>query len=122
MKFIIVPIFIILITVQSFSKWILIIEFDIYRNYIAKNLCENRYRPQLHCNGKCLLMKKMAAEENQSSPAGTLKLNTETFLFFDNHTEYSGKNFCSASESFTHINSQFLSQIFVTDVFHPPLA
>src|SRR6516225_5553937 len=113
MKFIVVPIFIILITIQAFSKWILIIEFDIYRSYISKNLCENRYRPQLHCNGHCLLMKKMAAEENQSSSAGTLKLNTETFLFIDNHTEYSGKSFNPSSKPFTQIKSQFLTHLFV---------
>jgi hypothetical protein len=44
---------------QAFSKWFLIAEFNVYRNYIAKNLCENRYRPGLHCNGKCVFMKKM---------------------------------------------------------------
>jgi hypothetical protein len=78
---------------QAFSKWIVIAEFNIYRSYIASHLCENRFRPQMHCNGKCVLMKKMAADENQSAPAGNIKFDWETFLFLDDHIEYTGKNF-----------------------------
>lgn len=29
------------------------------RAYIAENLCENRDKPQMKCNGKCYLKKKM---------------------------------------------------------------
>ncbi len=45
--------------------------FNLNRDYIAKNLCENRYRPVLKCNGNCVLMKKMKQEEKQeqNSPA-----------------------------------------------------
>src|SRR5262249_35709438 len=107
MKFVVVPIFITLIIIQSFSKWIIIAEFNIYRNYIAKRLCENRYRPQMHCNGKCVLMKKMAAEENQSTPAGAVKLSGETGLFLDNHIEYSGKRSCAFSRTFPNAQLSF---------------
>ena len=27
--------------------------------------CVNRYRPEMHCDGKCLLMKKIAAQEKK---------------------------------------------------------
>lgn len=39
-------------------------------NYIANELCVNKDKPKMHCNGKCHLMKelaKKAAEENPSS-------------------------------------------------------
>lgn len=39
--------------------------FNLNRDYISKNLCENRYRPQLNCKGTCVLMKKMKQEEKQ---------------------------------------------------------
>jgi hypothetical protein len=122
MKIIAVPILIILVMVQTFSKWIMIEEYNLNRSYIAKHLCQNRYRPQLHCNGKCVLMKKMAAEENQSSPAGTVKLSWEAFLFIDDHTEYGGKNFTVISRWVIPVKSFYKDNSFVRDVFRPPLS
>jgi hypothetical protein len=121
MKWIVAPVFIFLIMTQAFSKWIVITEFNMYRNYIAKNLCENRYRPQLHCNGKCVLMKKMAAEENQSAPPGTIKLNWETSLFIDNHPEFPGKPIPAIIKRFMPDESFSRSDSFIPDIFRPPL-
>jgi hypothetical protein len=44
---------------------LLYLDFEIRRDYIVKNLCVNRNRPQMHCDGKCYLAKKMAALEEQ---------------------------------------------------------
>lgn len=33
--------------------------FEANQAYIAQNLCENRFRPAMHCQGQCVLMKKM---------------------------------------------------------------
>ena len=63
MKWIIVPILMILLLVQSFSKWLVVMDFTIHRDFISKNLCENRNRPRLQCNGRCQLAKKLAEEE-----------------------------------------------------------
>ncbi|MBE9464479.1 hypothetical protein IEE83_21550 [Dyadobacter sp. UP-52] len=41
------------------------LDFEIRREYIVKNLCINRNRPQLHCDGKCYLAKKLAESEKQ---------------------------------------------------------
>ena len=79
MKFAAATILILLIMTQTFSKWMLILNYQVNKNYIAAKLCENKARPQLHCNGQCLLMKKMkAAEEKESAPVnsgGTFKVN-----------------------------------------------
>lgn len=65
MKFIIIPILLLLIMTQTFSKWFVVMAFNLNRDYIAKNLCENRNRPKLNCKGNCVLMKKMKLEEKQ---------------------------------------------------------
>lgn len=65
MKFIAIPILILLLMTQTFSKWFVVLSFNLNRDYIAKNLCENRSRPVLKCNGNCVLMKKMKQEEKQ---------------------------------------------------------
>ncbi len=69
MKFIAVPILILLLMTQTFSKWFVVMSFKFNQDYIAKNLCENRYRPVLNCNGNCVLMKKMKQEEKQEQNA-----------------------------------------------------
>lgn len=69
MKFIAVPILILLLMTQTFSKWFVLMSFKLNQDYIAKNICENRYRPQMHCNGNCVLMKKMKQEEKQEQNA-----------------------------------------------------
>jgi len=65
MKLIAIPILILLLMTQTFSKWFVVLSFNLNRDYIAKNLCENRSRPVLKCNGNCVLMKKMKQEEKQ---------------------------------------------------------
>ncbi|MBL7745083.1 MAG: hypothetical protein JNN00_16535 [Chitinophagaceae bacterium] len=39
--------------------------FYINRGYVAKELCVNRSRPELKCNGKCFLAKKLKEAENR---------------------------------------------------------
>ena len=52
----------------SFSRFFIYAGFQMNRNYIAANLCENRNKPWLHCNGKCYLMKKIRqADEKQNA-------------------------------------------------------
>ena len=69
MKLIAVPILMFLLITQIFSKYFVMLSFQLNRDYIAKNLCENRYRPQLHCKGNCVLMKKIKQEQKQEQNA-----------------------------------------------------
>lgn len=71
MKIVVASLFILLIATQAFSKWVMLLEFTWNRDYIAKNLCENRSKPQLKCGGKCQLMKRLAEEERDSAPGRT---------------------------------------------------
>lgn len=63
-------ILILLIAVQTFSKWCLILEYQVNRDYIAKNLCVNRFRPSCCCHGKCYLNKKIAKDESGQQAPG----------------------------------------------------
>jgi hypothetical protein len=44
--------------------WIYV-SFKINQDYIAKNLCENRAKPKMQCNGKCQLMKKLKQADKE---------------------------------------------------------
>ena len=48
------------------SRFFVFAGFELNHKYIAENLCVNKNRPWLHCNGKCYFMKKIQqAEENE---------------------------------------------------------
>lgn len=49
----------------------MILQYELNKSYIASTLCENKNRPQLHCNGNCVLMSKMKADEQQDTPPGS---------------------------------------------------
>jgi hypothetical protein len=56
------------ILIQSFSRWAIVIEYEFNKSYIAKALCINKSIPQMHCNGKCQVMKKLAEDADKNSP------------------------------------------------------
>lgn len=43
----------------QFSQYFVAAGFNLNRSYIAQNLCINKSRPWLHCNGRCYLMRKL---------------------------------------------------------------
>ncbi|WP_199141645.1 hypothetical protein [Pedobacter sp. ASV12] len=50
---------------SNFTSSFIYVGFEANRTYIAKTLCENRNRPELHCNGKCFLKKKLKEAEEK---------------------------------------------------------
>ncbi|HXB91906.1 MAG TPA: hypothetical protein VNU72_06440 [Puia sp.] len=77
-KYPVTIVLILLISVQTFSKWCLIFEFQANRDYISKNLCINRSRPSCCCRGKCYLDKKMAEDESSRQTPGRSGLKEES--------------------------------------------
>lgn len=70
------------VAAQTFNQGILLINFHINRAYIAKNLCENRYRPMLHCNGKCILAKKIKQQEKKDQQNPERKIQNKSEVIF----------------------------------------
>nr|WP_121272320.1 hypothetical protein [Pedobacter schmidteae] len=56
--------------------------FEANQNYIAKELCINRDKPEMHCNGKCYLMKKLkqAQEKEQKQERQSQKVQIQDAL------------------------------------------
>ena len=79
--------FLIEIVCATFSNNIVVFNFYLNQNYIAKTLCENRDKPQMHCSGKCQLQKKINEETNkdkqtseQKNGIGNEVLSSKTFF------------------------------------------
>ncbi len=63
---------------QTFDKNFISLNFYVNQNYVASKLCENRSKPDMHCNGKCQLQKKInneAAKDKQNPERRNEKSN-----------------------------------------------
>lgn len=47
------------------------IDYAIRYDYISKELCENKSKPELLCNGKCYLTKEIAKNTDNTSKSAT---------------------------------------------------
>ncbi|WP_166552177.1 hypothetical protein [Cellulophaga sp. BC115SP] len=65
----------IILGIRMLSSPLVYLDYSLRKDYIAKNLCQNRNRPSMHCNGKCYLSKQLAKaaeqKEAQQKNAGT---------------------------------------------------
>lgn len=96
------------------------IDFKLNQDYIAKVLCINRDKPELHCNGRCILMQKMkkAQDTEQSQENQTNKKQTfETFC--ESLFDFNALKFLAEKEEFIAYQMLFLSH-YLSDIFHPP--
>lgn len=51
---------------SNFSRFFVYAGFELNHKYIAENLCVNKSRPWIHCNGHCYFMRKIKeAQENE---------------------------------------------------------
>jgi hypothetical protein len=108
------------LTAQTFSRGITLLNFYMNRAYITRTQCVNRNRPMMHCNGQCVLAKKLKQQEKKEQQNSELKLQ--------------GKLEVASSRSFflTHIEIISISHIKYlirncsttvdrsASVFHPP--
>ena len=58
------------------------LDFELNKEYIIQNLCENRFKPELNCNGQCYLAKQLhkVAEDKATKEAGKQEQNFKKLL------------------------------------------
>jgi hypothetical protein len=115
-----------LMLVKAWVIPLLYLDFEIRRDYIVANLCENRNRPQLNCNGKCYLAKRIAetkkqeerqAEQDYMSNLIYQVMDTKEHNYFSAPTPV----FTIPIELSFDYKSPFSASSVVDDIFHPPL-
>ncbi|MBO9633375.1 MAG: hypothetical protein J7578_09670 [Chitinophagaceae bacterium] len=108
------------ITVQTFHKAIIVIDFYRNQEYIARNLCENRFRPQLHCDGHCLLAKKLQAAEKkeQRNPESKLENKQEVVSSRSFYPVLISNTIETITPQYAVNNGKPVD--IATDFFHPP--
>src|SRR5690349_1774904 len=113
----------ILLSVQTFSKWVWELDYQLNKAYLAKDLCINKSKPQLHCNGKCQLAKKLAEEEaNNKTSSGTASpKNNTSDLFFMQDIEAPELTLISPQQKHQAIYTMKPCHHTIAAVFRPPL-
>ena len=57
------------------NQWSAVAYYRVNRDFIAKNLCVNRDKPMLNCNGQCYLSKQLKAAEDKEQKSNSERLN-----------------------------------------------
>jgi hypothetical protein len=52
---------------QSASKLLIMADYELHKDFITKNFCENKAKPMMHCNGKCHMRKQLQKEDKKEN-------------------------------------------------------
>lgn len=105
---------------QTTSNFWILTSFYIQRDYIAENICVNRFDAIPVCKGQCYLTAQLKdnSEKNQNIPK---LLQNEIQLYFQKISLIINFNFLESIEKRTpSYLKYFIIKEFITSIFHPP--
>ena len=120
---------VVVIALLFLSKPIIpVLDYVINYDYIVKELCENKAKPELKCNGKCHLMKEMAkaaeaetaTEKSNSSEKKENHKNIEVLFYSEIKTLVSNQNRVQNQNTVIDNYSNLYSYKTSFSIFHPP--
>lgn len=103
------------------------LDFELRKEHIIQHLCENRFKPHLHCDGKCFLAKqlhKVAQEHARSETekqATTIKKSLSD-LFEESHIVATVTAKAVKMRQATSYEPAYRSSDFSASIPHPPAA
>lgn len=107
---------------QSTSSIWIITSFYLNQDYIAKNICINRFDAIPVCNGKCFLEKELSADAEKEQKIPNIKIKEVSPLFIQ-HVNY--KSVTTHIQTINQIDypeyiSNFILSKLVFSIFQPP--
>lgn len=119
MKKLLTILLIIGVLLQSGSQVVIVAQYYANKDYIAKNLCENRNRPAMHCEGKCCLKKRLAKESKESQSPRNQREEQVTLFFETPSINIHYPAPASVGQQYDTHNDAAHSG-FSPSIFHPP--
>ena len=122
MKWLLIILIGVSVILQSFSKAIILVNFQFNKEYIAKNLCVQKEVKGNCCQGSCHLKKQLKEEDKQEqSPVTNLKGIRDFQVFCQNNISFQFKLKLFLEREFIPFeSSKIVSASF--SIFHPPKA
>ncbi|HEY0298917.1 MAG TPA: hypothetical protein VGB84_06830 [Arachidicoccus sp.] len=113
--------FILALAVQTSSQLWIEIAFYLNRNYIAENLCVNRFDKIPICKGSCFLEKKLNEDNDKSQKQLDLKIKDVDLYRTAAITVIEAPVIhLVVPEKYLLLNQAIITQLFSKAVFHPP--
>ncbi|NBA85345.1 hypothetical protein GVN16_06205 [Emticicia sp. CRIBPO] len=104
---------------------VLFLDYELRKDFIIKNYCVNKNRPEMHCDGKCYLAKRIKSAEEKDEKQATDQFVHQLFSQESNtHSADYSVEFSVVTISIEPVNnfnyqSPAFQQSFCT-IFHPP--
>lgn len=105
---------------STLQVWI-VIGFELNKEYIEKNICENRFDKIPVCKGACVLEKKFKESDDQQHKLPNLKMNE--IVLYCSVTSFEVPFIQQTFKNETMplgVTEENISSAHLTRVFHPP--
>src|SRR5262249_13068874 len=106
---------------QTFSKSLIVLNFKLNQQKIAKTLCVNRFKPKSCCHGTCYLNKQLDKDEkSQNTPINNGSgFKFEVLLYSEKKAE---TQYFAWNQPMIHTAAYLdpISQKAIASIFHPP--
>lgn len=123
MKKVVLFLLLVSMVLQGINRGLVYVQFQLNREYIAKNLCVKKEVKNNCCQGSCQLSKKLGedSQTKNTSPNSSLKVAKEFWMLYVNQQKISLdlKPTISNRVLFPY-NRQFTNGS-LTSLFHPPI-
>jgi hypothetical protein len=119
MKKLLSIILIIATVIQSTSELWILVSFKINQEYIATNLCINRFDAIPVCKGSCFLEKQINQDQKQKVEFSNLKMK-ELNLFCQHNIFEISNPLLKSSIAYPLVNDAFYKTGYICLVFRPP--
>lgn len=114
-----------LLFTKSMVAPILFLDYEIRKDFIIQNYCVNKSRPELQCDGKCYLAKRLEATQQQDEQQATNQFVAKFFSIEFHNTAYiSVTHELCATETESPVNFFYQPRTVtgaVVNIFHPPV-
>lgn len=101
-----------------------VVDYVVNYEYIATELCVNKDKPEMQCNGKCQLMKELAKAAENEKPISQDKKTAITdveILFFEAINSFSMEtSYCTSKKEMRFYYSNLYTYLKSLSVFQPP--
>ncbi|MDO5635627.1 MAG: hypothetical protein Q4G18_00060 [Myroides sp.] len=116
---------VILALFMLFRPVIPVVEYIVFYDYIKNELCENKDKPKLECNGKCHLKKELAKASGSTEKGNEKKhFSVETsIVFYQEKEDNFGLKllfYLHKSKIISNYNLSY-SHLETNSVFRPPI-
>lgn len=124
MRILVVFILFIALLAQTYSRFSVYLGFELNKNYLIQNRCENRAKPKSCCKASCVLTKELQKSDNQeNSPKSSNKSEKfETIYFSSSSTFFITPHALLIQKSFMPKTVTEIPNGIAFSVFHPPKA